>query len=392
VGQDRCIVLLGDNLFETSLQGYVQAYREQERGARLLLVEQSEEEHLQHLGVGVMEAGKLVRIVEKPANPPSRLAVSGLYGYDQQVWSALQTLRPSARGELEVTDLNNWYLARGEMQYDILAGWWGDAGESIETYEAVNKTFTRSRRASGRQRVVVMPAYYAARTLPALIAAIPPGAADTLLLVDDASGDATAAVARSLGVRTLVHPRNLGYGGNQKTCYTQALALGAQTIIMLHPDGQYDPALLPALAAVIESGEADIVLGSRWLRLAPADYGMPIWKRLGNRFLTAAENMLLGLHLSEYHTGYRAYSAHFLRTIPFLANSNDFVFDTQVLLQAVAFGFKIAEIPAVGLYHSDASSINFRTSVVYGLKTLVALFAYRLHLPVAWLRPAPPSK
>jgi glycosyltransferase involved in cell wall biosynthesis len=190
------------------------------------------------------------------------------------------------------------------------------------------------------------------------------------------------------------HRRNLGYGGNQKTCYRQALAMGADVVVMLHPDGQYDPAMIPNLCRVIESGEADIVLGSRWLGLDPAKAGMPWWKRLGNRFLTSAENRVLGLNLSEYHTGYRAYSRRFLRAIPFLENSNDFVFDTQVLIQAATFGFRIGEVPAIGRYHADASSVSFRTSTVYGLKTLAALLRYVMHragFRSEWLTPAPVS-
>jgi len=164
--------------------------------------------------------------------------------------------------------------------------------------------------------------------------------------------------------------------------------------VMLHPDGQYDPAIIPNLCEVIEKGEADIVLGSRWLGLDPAKAGMPWWKRLGNRFLPGAENRVLGLHLSEYHTGYRAYSRRFLETIPFLENSNDFVFDTQVLIQAATFGFKIGEVPAIGKYHVDASSVNFRTSTVYGLETLGALGRYVAHragFRCVWLTPGSDS-
>jgi glycosyltransferase involved in cell wall biosynthesis len=167
--------------------------------------------------------------------------------------------------------------------------------------------------------------------------------------------------------------------------------MGADVVVMLHPDGQYDPAIIPNLCRVIEAGEADIVLGSRWLGLDPAKAGMPWWKRLGNRFLTAAENRVLGLNLSEYHTGYRAYSRRFLEAIPFLENSNDFVFDTQVLIQAATFGFKIGEVPAIGKYHADASSVSFRTSTVYGLETLAALVRYVIHragFPSPWLTPA----
>ena len=170
----------------------------------------------------------------------------------------------------------------------------------------------------------------------------------------------------------------------------EALRDGADIVVMLHPDGQYDPAIIPILCKVIEDGEADIVLGSRWLGLDPAKAGMPWWKRIGNRFLTSAENRVLGLNLSEYHTGYRAYSRRFLEAIPFLENSNDFVFDTQVLIQAAAFGFRIGEVPAIGKYHEDASSISFETSTVYGLKTLGALARYVSHragFRCAWLTP-----
>ena len=239
-------------------------------------------------------------------------------------------------------------------------------------------------------RVIVLPAYRAAKTLVEVVGDIPQGHADRILLVDDASADATVSVATALRLDVIRHRRNLGYGGNQKTCYRQALAMGADVVVMLHPDGQYDPAIIPELCGVIESGEADIVLGSRWLGLDPAKAGMPWWKRLGNRFLTASENRVLGLHLSEYHTGYRAYSRRFLEAIPFLENSNDFVFDTQVLVQAATFGFKIGEVPAVGRYHADASSTSFKTSTIYGLKTLGALVRYVLHragFRSTWLTP-----
>ena len=240
------------------------------------------------------------------------------------------------------------------------------------------------------RRVIVLPAYRAAKTLAEVVGDIPQGHADRVLLVDDASADATVSVATALHLDVIRHRRNLGYGGNQKTCYRQALAMGADVVVMLHPDGQYDPAIIPKLCGVIESGDADIVLGSRWLGLDPARAGMPWWKRLGNRFLTASENRVLGLKLSEYHTGYRAYSRRFLEAIPFLENSNDFVFDTQVLIQAATFGFKIGEVPAIGRYHADASSVSFRTSTVYGLKTLAALGRYVLHragFRSPWLTP-----
>ena len=241
------------------------------------------------------------------------------------------------------------------------------------------------------RRVIVLPAYRAAKTLVEVVGDIPQGHADRILLVDDASADATVSVATALRLDVIRHQRNLGYGGNQKTCYRQALRMGADVVVMLHPDGQYDPAIIPNLCKVIEEGDADIVLGSRWLGLDPAKAGMPWWKRIGNRLLTSAENRVLGLHLSEFHTGYRAYSRRFLEAIPFLENSNDFVFDTQVLIQAAAFGFRIGEVPAIGKYHADASSISFSTSTVYGLKTLAALVRYVTHragFRCAWLTPA----
>ena len=240
-------------------------------------------------------------------------------------------------------------------------------------------------------RVIVLPAYRAAKTLKEVVGEIPAGHADRILLVDDASADATVSVAAALSLDVIRHKKNLGYGGNQKTCYRHALEMGADVVVMLHPDGQYDPAIIPNLCKVIEDGEADIVLGSRWLGLDPAKAGMPWWKMLGNRFLTGVENRVLGLHLSEYHTGYRAYSRRFLEAIPFLENSNDFVFDTQVLIQAATFGFKIGEVPAIGKYHDDASSVNFQTSAVYGLQTLAMLVRYIVHragFQSRWLTPA----
>lgn len=240
-------------------------------------------------------------------------------------------------------------------------------------------------------RVIVLPAYRAARTLKETVDGIPAGSTDRILLVDDASSDATVSVANALHLDVIVHARNLGYGGNQKTCYQQALAMGADVVVMLHPDNQYDPAIVPRLFEAVEAGQGDIVLGSRWLGLDPAAAGMPWWKRLGNRFLTRVENRVLGLNLSEYHTGYRAYSRRFLEAVPFTQNSDDFVFDTQILVQAAAFGFRIEEVPAVGRYFEEASSVNLRTSVVYGLKTLAALLRYVLHragFPSPWLAPA----
>ena len=244
------------------------------------------------------------------------------------------------------------------------------------------------------RRVVVLPAYLAEKTLRDVVVRIPSGEVDHILLVDDASKDRTAELAVGLGIDVIKHPKNLGYGANQKTCYENALLLGADVVVMLHPDGQYDPGLVPALCRAVETGQGDLVLGSRWLGLDPAASGMPKWKRLGNRFLTWTENRVLGLRLSEYHTGYRAYSRRFLQTIPYAENSNDFVFDAQVLIQAASFGLKVAEIPAVGRYFDDASSIGLRTSIVYGLKTLASLgtfFGHRLGMPCRWLTARRPA-
>ena len=240
------------------------------------------------------------------------------------------------------------------------------------------------------RRVIVLPAYRAARTLKDVVGQIPAGHADRILLVDDASHDATVSVAVALQLDVIRHERNLGYGGNQKTCYRTALEMGADVVVMLHPDGQYDPSVIPALCRLIEEDRADIVLGSRWLGINPAHAGMPWWKRLGNRGLTWTENRVLGLELSEFHTGYRAYSRRFLQSIPFQENSNDFVFDSQVLIQAAAFGFRFGEVAAVGRYFEDMSSISFRVSVVYGLQTLGALLRYVLHragFRSRWLTP-----
>jgi glycosyltransferase involved in cell wall biosynthesis len=227
--------------------------------------------------------------------------------------------------------------------------------------------------------VVVMPAYNAARTLRDTFERIPP-LVSNVILVDDHSHDETVAVARALGLHLVVHPHNVGYGGNQKTCYMEALRDGADVIVMLHPDGQYDPELIDDLVRPILEGRADMVLGSRFL--APGGVrkaGMPGWKIVGNRILTTLENLALGTRFSECHTGYRAYSAAFLRRIPFLRNSNDFVFDTEVIAQAVAWRQRVVEVPARTRYFSDASTVPFSGSVVYGLKTLATMLRF-----VAW--------
>jgi len=212
--------------------------------------------------------------------------------------------------------------------------------------------------------VVVMPAYNAARTLVRTYRDIPPGVVDHVILVDDLSRDDTVAVAELLNLQVVVHRQNLGYGGNQKTCYDTALAEGADVVVMLHPDYQYDATRIPDLIAPILAGEADMVLGSRFLG-DPLAGGMPRWKYVANRFLTGLQNRVYDLHLSEYHTGFRAYSRKLLETIDYRANSNDFVFDQELVGQVVRAGFRIAEVPVPTRYFAEASSVNFRRSVVY---------------------------
>ena len=247
-----------------------------------------------------------------------------------------------------------------------------------------NDSFLEGREAmpeTAKKKVtVVMPAYNAAKTLKETHERIPHDLVDEIILVDDASRDDTYSRAQELGIVSLRHRYNLGYGGNQKTCYSEALARGADVVVMLHPDGQYDPSFLKPLIEPILTGEMDVMLGSRMLHPNNAlKGGMPIWKYFSNIFLTTLENLTLGQKLAEYHTGYRAYSRYFLETIPFLRNSNDFVFDTQVLVQAVQFKMKIGEIPISTKYFKEASSVNFGASLVYGTKTLGVLFRYLLH-------------
>jgi glycosyltransferase involved in cell wall biosynthesis len=232
--------------------------------------------------------------------------------------------------------------------------------------------------------VVVMPAYNAARTLETTFRDIPPGTADEILVVDDASRDDTVAVAKQLGLRVIRHANNLGYGGNQKTCYAVALARDADIVVMLHPDYQYDPKLLPQMLSPILSGTADIVLGSRMTDDSALRLGMPLYKYVSNRFLTALENWVLGLRLSEYHTGYRAYTRQVLEGIPFQLNSNDFVFDQDLIVQSVALGYRIGEIPCPARYMPEASSTNFHQSVRYGLETLWLLLRFLLHRAWIW--------
>jgi glycosyltransferase involved in cell wall biosynthesis len=226
--------------------------------------------------------------------------------------------------------------------------------------------------------IVVMPAYNAALTLRQTYDEIPMDYIDEVILVDDRSSDQTVEVARGLGIEPLVHEINRGYGGNQKTCYREALSRGADVVIMLHPDYQYTPKLLLAMAAPIASGIYDAMLGSRILSQGQIKGGMPLYKYVANRFLTLFENILLNRKLTEYHTGYRAFSREVLETLPLEENSEDFVFDNQMLAQTFYFGFHIGEVSCPTRYFEDASSINFRRSVKYGLGVLWTSLTYRL--------------
>jgi glycosyltransferase involved in cell wall biosynthesis len=227
--------------------------------------------------------------------------------------------------------------------------------------------------------VVVMPAYNAAKTLRLTYDAIPKEDVDHMILVDDASGDETLQIARELQLEVFVHARNYGYGGNQKTCYTEAMKAGADIVVMLHPDYQYDPTLLPNLVAPLKAGEADVVLGSRLMKGNAVEQGMPWWKFMGNRFLTGIQNWVLQNHLTEYHTGYRAFSRRVLEEVPFLLNSDNFVFDQEMLVQAIHLGFRIKEVPVPTRYFAEASSASFSASVIYGLSILWLLARYQLH-------------
>ena len=231
---------------------------------------------------------------------------------------------------------------------------------------------------NGKKVVVVMPAYNAEKTLRKTYGEIPLDIVDDVILVDDASRDRTSEIARELGIRTIVHQENLGYGGNQKSCYRAALELGADIVIMVHPDYQYTPKLIPAMASMIAYGEFDTVLASRILGTGAREGGMPFYKYISNRFLTLFENVMLSHKLSEYHTGFRAFSREILERLPLHRNSNDFVFDNQMLAQIVWFGYRIGELTCPTRYFEDASSINFRRSVTYGLGVLKTSLQFRL--------------
>lgn len=221
----------------------------------------------------------------------------------------------------------------------------------------------------GKRIVVVMPAYNAESTLEQTVRELP-DIVDVTILVDDHSSDQTAELAKRLGLRTFVHDANYGYGRNQQTCYREALAAGADIVVMLHPDYQYTPALVSAMAAMAASGIYDMVLASRILGGGALKGGMPLYKYVANRLLTAFQNLVIGAKLSEYHTGFRAFTRKLLQALPLLENSDDFVFDNQMIAQAVMFGFRIGEISCPTSYHDQASSINFRRSVKYGMGVL----------------------
>ena len=231
---------------------------------------------------------------------------------------------------------------------------------------------------NGKKIVVVMPAYNAEKTLEKTYGEIPFEVVDDVILVDDASRDRTPEIALKMGIRTIVHENNLGYGGNQKSCYRAALDLGADIVIMVHPDYQYTPKLIPAMASMIAYGEFDTVLASRILGIGALEGGMPLYKYVSNRFLTLFENLMLSHKLSEYHTGFRAFSREILERLPLHKNSDDFVFDNQMLAQIIWFGYRIGELTCPTRYFEDASSINFRRSVAYGLGVLRISLQFRL--------------
>ncbi len=231
---------------------------------------------------------------------------------------------------------------------------------------------------NGKRIAVVMPAYNAEKTLEQTVRELS-DVVDIKILVDDSSKDKTAELSRRLGVQTFVHDANYGYGRNQQTCYREALAAGADIVVMVHPDYQYTPALVAALAGMVASGIYDMALASRILGAGALKGGMPLYKYIANRLLTAIQNLFLGVKLSEYHTGYRAFSRKLLETLPLLENSDDFVFDNQMIAQAAMFGFPIGEISCPTKYFKEASSINFRRSVKYGLGVLATTLTFFAH-------------
>lgn len=232
---------------------------------------------------------------------------------------------------------------------------------------------------NGQKIIVVMPAYNAARTLQKTVAEIPRAVVDEVLLVDDASADRTVALAGELGLKVFQHEKNFGYGRNQKTCYREALKSGADIVVMVHPDYQYSPNLIVPMAGMIAFGEYDAVLGSRILGKGALEGGMPVYKYIANRFLTLVQNILIGQKLSEYHTGFRAFRREVLENLPLEENSDDFVFDNEMISQTVFFGYRVGEISCPTRYFAEASSINFSRSVKYGLGVLTTSLKFRSH-------------
>lgn len=232
--------------------------------------------------------------------------------------------------------------------------------------------------------VVVMPAYNAEKTLKLTYDDLPHRMVDLVILVDDGSRDKTVEIAQNLGLMVFVHRQNYGYGANQKTCYAEALKAGGTIVVMVHPDYQYDPTLLPEMIRPIREGVADVVLGSRMQIGYAYRQGMPWWKYIANRFLTGVENAVFNLHLSEYHTGYRAYSQHVLESINFTANSDGFIFDQEIIAQIVEAKFRVAEIAVPVRYFAAASSASFVDSVIYGLRILWLVFRYWVHKHTPW--------
>jgi glycosyltransferase involved in cell wall biosynthesis len=231
---------------------------------------------------------------------------------------------------------------------------------------------------NGKRIAVVMPAYNAEKTLEKTVRELS-DVVDFKILVDDSSNDQTAALSRKLGVQTFIHDANFGYGRNQQTCYREALAAGADIVVMVHPDYQYTPLLVPAMAGMVASGVYDLVLASRILGAGALKGGMPLYKYIANRLLTAFQNLFLGVKLSEYHTGFRAFTKEVLENLPLLENSDDFIFDNQMIAQAVMFGFRIGEISCPTKYFEEASSINFRRSLEYGLGVLATTVGFLAH-------------
>lgn len=238
-----------------------------------------------------------------------------------------------------------------------------------------------------RKVIAVLPAYNAEKTLVATWEDIPKDWVDEIILVDDCSSDRTVEIAQSLGIRTIVHPKNRGYGGNQKTCYQAALEAGGEIVVMVHPDHQYDPRIIPRLVQPLLDGGCDAVFGSRMLGGRPIEGGMPKWKYFANLFLTMVENATFYIFLSEYHSGFRAYSNRYLETVNLEANSDDFVFDTEIIAQGVAAGMHIREVPIQTRYFPEASQIGFWRSVRYGLAILKTMVLYKLHKKGLWSHP-----